>query len=548
MPPREQAEALQWPRRFPVAAAAVQVPVRLTFAEKQELWWHHDEDTVADLAAHFASLSAAVDRQPGAGHNISLGWAARTYHLRAFAFFEECLARRAPRARPRRPDAMTTTRPDARDTTKRARRGRRGGRAAGVGSRRTPFRSLGGAQLPALRGRPGRLGRGHLDDGHRPGLAGALPDGNSGTAPDRYCGSSSPHCCCSRCTAAGSPTVTTSGCCSPSPTWSPAPGAGTRRTRPGRLRRAVAAVSVRAGPRHRQRGRGAHPDGVRQRDGRPGRRPTPRRSAPPTSTPPCVVGPALAGLLISAVGAGTAMLLNAASYLATVTGLLADAPGNSCARHRRNAGQSGRRAAVRAWAPRLVRAAGAGRRGRPVRLQLPAHPATARQDRLPLGRDRVRAADHGVRRRFAARRVRHHRAQRPPGRQRHRPPALAFGLLETAAGWSPTYAWAAVLAAPVRLRHPLLRPGRQPPHPVGQRRGLPRPGDGALHAHPARTHPTRRPPRGLAHRPSRCALRPVRGGLASSAAALAVLLAGRTRRSLRKPPAGTGTPRARPSP
>ncbi|GAX58021.1 thioesterase [Streptomyces olivochromogenes] len=95
MPPREQAEALQWPRRFPVAAAAVQVPVRLTFAE-QELWWHHDEDTVADLAAHFASApSAAVDRQPGAGHNISLGWAARTYHLRAFAFFEECLARRS---------------------------------------------------------------------------------------------------------------------------------------------------------------------------------------------------------------------------------------------------------------------------------------------------------------------------------------------------------------------------------------------------------------------------------------------------------------------
>jgi hypothetical protein len=69
--------------------------VRLTFAE-QELWWHHDEDTVADLAAHFASApSAAVDRQPGAGHNISLGWAARTYHLRAFAFFEECLARRS---------------------------------------------------------------------------------------------------------------------------------------------------------------------------------------------------------------------------------------------------------------------------------------------------------------------------------------------------------------------------------------------------------------------------------------------------------------------
>ncbi|MFD5080854.1 alpha/beta hydrolase, partial [Streptomyces sp. NPDC058371] len=27
----------------------------------------------------------------GAGHNISLGQAARSYHLRALAFFEECL-------------------------------------------------------------------------------------------------------------------------------------------------------------------------------------------------------------------------------------------------------------------------------------------------------------------------------------------------------------------------------------------------------------------------------------------------------------------------
>ncbi|MEU9284402.1 alpha/beta fold hydrolase [Streptomyces sp. NPDC048275] len=95
MPVRERAEARWWPRRFAVAAAAVQVPVRLTFAE-QEHWWHHDEETVADLTAHFASAPyTSVDRQPGAGHNISLGWAARTYHLRAFAFFEECLARRA---------------------------------------------------------------------------------------------------------------------------------------------------------------------------------------------------------------------------------------------------------------------------------------------------------------------------------------------------------------------------------------------------------------------------------------------------------------------
>ncbi|MET9520699.1 alpha/beta fold hydrolase [Streptomyces sp. NPDC002994] len=95
MPPREQAEAGHWARRFTEAAPKVRVPVRLTFAEC-ELWWHHDEDTVADLAAQFdAAPSVGVDRQPGAGHNISLGWAARTYHLRAFAYFEDCLARRA---------------------------------------------------------------------------------------------------------------------------------------------------------------------------------------------------------------------------------------------------------------------------------------------------------------------------------------------------------------------------------------------------------------------------------------------------------------------
>jgi hypothetical protein len=35
--------------------------------------------------------------QAGAGHNISLGWAARAYHLGALAFAEECLARRPER-------------------------------------------------------------------------------------------------------------------------------------------------------------------------------------------------------------------------------------------------------------------------------------------------------------------------------------------------------------------------------------------------------------------------------------------------------------------
>jgi hypothetical protein len=32
--------------------------------------------------------------QPGAGHNISLGWAARSYHLEVLSFAERCLLRK----------------------------------------------------------------------------------------------------------------------------------------------------------------------------------------------------------------------------------------------------------------------------------------------------------------------------------------------------------------------------------------------------------------------------------------------------------------------
>ncbi|GAA2449950.1 hypothetical protein GCM10010421_47960 [Streptomyces glaucus] len=95
VPARERAELARWPLTFRATAPRVRVPVRLTFAE-YEAWWRHDEETLADLAAHFtAAPRVIVDRQPDAGHDISLGWAARSYHLRALAFFEGCLASRA---------------------------------------------------------------------------------------------------------------------------------------------------------------------------------------------------------------------------------------------------------------------------------------------------------------------------------------------------------------------------------------------------------------------------------------------------------------------
>ncbi|GGZ16354.1 thioesterase [Streptomyces inusitatus] len=90
VPVCEGAEAARWEERFPAVAAGVRVPVRLTFAE-HEGWWRHDPEAISELTGLLAAPRLLVDRQPGAGHNISLGWAARAYHLRAFGFLEECL-------------------------------------------------------------------------------------------------------------------------------------------------------------------------------------------------------------------------------------------------------------------------------------------------------------------------------------------------------------------------------------------------------------------------------------------------------------------------
>lgn len=101
MPALERAEADRWPAAFARLAPRVRVPTRLTFAE-HEAWWRHDEQALAELRARLGAVEhLVVDRQADAGHNISLGWCARTYHLRALAFLEECLARRAAAPAPR---------------------------------------------------------------------------------------------------------------------------------------------------------------------------------------------------------------------------------------------------------------------------------------------------------------------------------------------------------------------------------------------------------------------------------------------------------------
>lgn len=91
MPVREAAEVTRWPGMFEALAGRITVPLRLTFAE-HEAWWLHEEPDIAELTSRLTGAPVVrVEHQSGAGHNISLGWAARSYHLRALAFFEEQL-------------------------------------------------------------------------------------------------------------------------------------------------------------------------------------------------------------------------------------------------------------------------------------------------------------------------------------------------------------------------------------------------------------------------------------------------------------------------
>jgi pimeloyl-ACP methyl ester carboxylesterase len=97
VPEWEQREVGSWPDRLRELGARLRVPLRLTFGE-HEGWWRHDPAALAELTEVLAGPRVVVERLPHAGHNISLGLAARAYHLRALAFLEECLTGRELRA------------------------------------------------------------------------------------------------------------------------------------------------------------------------------------------------------------------------------------------------------------------------------------------------------------------------------------------------------------------------------------------------------------------------------------------------------------------
>jgi pimeloyl-ACP methyl ester carboxylesterase len=91
VPEIEAHESPQWPDLLPAIAAEVRVPYQFNVAEHEQ-WWQTSDEALAEYRALFTAVPhMTVRRQPAAGHNISLGWAARSYHLSALAFAEQCL-------------------------------------------------------------------------------------------------------------------------------------------------------------------------------------------------------------------------------------------------------------------------------------------------------------------------------------------------------------------------------------------------------------------------------------------------------------------------
>lgn len=95
-PAYEDQAVSDWARQtFPELAPAVRVPVHFSIAEHEKVW-QSDDSAVTEIVALFSATPRfVVHRQPGAGHNISLGHAAANYHSKVLAFVQECVAARS---------------------------------------------------------------------------------------------------------------------------------------------------------------------------------------------------------------------------------------------------------------------------------------------------------------------------------------------------------------------------------------------------------------------------------------------------------------------
>jgi pimeloyl-ACP methyl ester carboxylesterase len=100
-PAYEDQAVSNWARQdFPALAPAVRVPVQFSVAEYERVW-QTDDSALTEIASLFAGAQRfTVNRQPEAGHNISLGHTAADYHSKVFSFVDSCVAARAKSAEP----------------------------------------------------------------------------------------------------------------------------------------------------------------------------------------------------------------------------------------------------------------------------------------------------------------------------------------------------------------------------------------------------------------------------------------------------------------
>ncbi|MBV9996366.1 MAG: alpha/beta fold hydrolase [Caulobacteraceae bacterium] len=92
VPVAELADALYCPERLPTVLSSIEAPVQWTIAEEENSSEGGDSVLAEARALLRNSRRVRTALQPFSGHNISLHHVARAYHLRAFAFFEECVA------------------------------------------------------------------------------------------------------------------------------------------------------------------------------------------------------------------------------------------------------------------------------------------------------------------------------------------------------------------------------------------------------------------------------------------------------------------------
>jgi pimeloyl-ACP methyl ester carboxylesterase len=95
-PAYEDEVVTNWARQdFPALAPAVRVPVQFSVAEHERVW-ESDLAAVAEVAALFSgSPRFRINEEPGAGHNLSVGYTAADYHARVFSFADECVLARS---------------------------------------------------------------------------------------------------------------------------------------------------------------------------------------------------------------------------------------------------------------------------------------------------------------------------------------------------------------------------------------------------------------------------------------------------------------------